>query len=170
LSREYAVDPLEILFVREVMRTNVAVLPADVAIEDLARALRDDASPRLQRLYPVVDADGRLAGVIRRRDLQRTVRDYRVAGVERPLAEAMKTRPVVAYADEPLRVVVYRMAETSLTRLPVVDRKDPRRLVGMISLSDLLAARLRHLEEERRRERVLRLRLPFRPPPTREVA
>src|SRR5271157_36623 len=28
LSREYAVDPLEILFVREVMRTNVAAIPA----------------------------------------------------------------------------------------------------------------------------------------------
>ena len=28
LSREYAVDPLEILFVREVMRTKVVVLPA----------------------------------------------------------------------------------------------------------------------------------------------
>src|SRR6185437_10900155 len=29
LSREYAVDPLEILFVREVMRTNVVALSAD---------------------------------------------------------------------------------------------------------------------------------------------
>ena len=29
LSREYAVDPLEILFVREVMRTNVVALPAE---------------------------------------------------------------------------------------------------------------------------------------------
>jgi hypothetical protein len=29
LSREYSVDPLEILFVREVMRNNIAALPAD---------------------------------------------------------------------------------------------------------------------------------------------
>jgi CBS domain-containing protein len=73
----------------------------------------------------------------------------------------VRTEPVVAYPDEPLRVVVYRMAETSLTRFPVVDRADPRKLIGIISLSDLLAARTRNLEEERRRERVLRIHLPF---------
>ena len=43
--------------------------------------------------------------------------------------------------------------------MPVVDRDDPHKLVGMISLTDLLRARTRNLEEERRRERVLRLRL-----------
>jgi chloride channel protein, CIC family len=53
------------------------------------------------------------------------------------------------------------MAETSYTRLPVVERSDPRKLVGMISLNDLLKARVRSLEEERLRERVLRLRLLF---------
>jgi CBS domain containing-hemolysin-like protein len=54
------------------------------------------------------------------------------------------------------------MAETGLTRMPVVDRDEPDRLLGMISLTDLLRARTRDLEEERRRERVLRLRFPFR--------
>jgi len=68
---------------------------------------------------------------------------------------------VTALPDEPLRLVVYRMAETGLTRMPVVDRDNPLKLVGMISLTDLLRARTRNLEEERRRERVLRLRLAF---------
>ena len=69
----------------------------------------------------------------------------------------------MAYADEPLRVVVYRMADTGLTRFPVVERKDTRKLVGMVSLYDLLHARSRPLEEERRRERVLRFYSPFGP-------
>jgi len=69
----------------------------------------------------------------------------------------------VAYADEPLRLVVYRMAETGLTRLPVIEREDTRTLAGMVSLNDLLRARTRTLEEERRRERVLRVHLPFQP-------
>src|SRR5204863_9161838 len=37
LSREYAIDPLEILFVREVMRTSIAALPADAPYEILPR-------------------------------------------------------------------------------------------------------------------------------------
>jgi CBS domain containing-hemolysin-like protein len=79
----------------------------------------------------------------------------------RPLAAMLRKEPVVAYPDEPLRVVVYRMAELSLTRFPVVDRSDDRKLIGIVSLSDLLAARARNLQEERRRERVLRIHLPF---------
>jgi len=55
--------------------------------------------------------------------------------------------------------IAYRMAETGMTRLPVVERTAPRRLVGIIGLTDLLQARVRNLEAERRRERVLPLRL-----------
>ena len=36
-----------------------------------------------------------------------------------------------------------------------------RKLVGILSLDDLLKARIRNLDEERRRERVLRIRVPF---------
>jgi CIC family chloride channel protein len=61
-------------------------------------------------------------------------------------------------------VVVNRMAETGITRLLVVERDDPGKLVGIVSLNDLLQARVRNLQEERRRERVLAVRLffPFR--------
>ncbi len=165
LSREYSIDPLEILFVREVMRTNIAVLPAGIKVSELAYSLRDESRPRTQRLYPVVDGDRRLIGVVTRRELRKVVGAHLLhpahAGDATPLAEHVRREPVVAYPDEPLRVVVYRMAEKSLTRFPVVDRADPRKLIGMISLSDLLAARTRNLEEERRRERVLRIHLPF---------
>ena len=54
LSREYAVDPLEILFVREVMRTNIAALPSGAPFDTLARSLHADVSSTRQRLYPVV--------------------------------------------------------------------------------------------------------------------
>jgi CIC family chloride channel protein len=162
LSREYAVDPLEVLFVRDVMRTNVAVLPADSTFRDLAQALAAHTSPRGQRLYPVIGADGRLVGVVTRKSLQALLQEPNVDETSRPVERLLKANPTVAYADEPLRMVVYRMAETSITRLPVVERSDAKKLVGMIALEDLLKARTRALDEERRRERVLRVHLPFR--------
>jgi CBS domain-containing protein len=67
----------------------------------------------------------------------------------------------VAYPDEPLRLVVQRMAETGLTRFPVIERGPERRLVGMISLEDLLKARVRNLDAEHRRERIIRVRVAF---------
>jgi CBS domain-containing protein len=74
------------------------------------------------------------------------------------LDQVVHTNPIVAYPDEPLRVVAYRMANTGRTRFPVVTREAPNRLLGMVALTDLLRARERNLEEERTRERVLRLR------------
>jgi hypothetical protein len=62
---------------------------------------------------------------------------------------------------EPLRVVVHRMAESGLTRLLVLDPQGERKLVGMISLNDFLRARTRNLAEEHKRERTLRIRMPF---------
>jgi H+/Cl- antiporter ClcA len=53
LSREYAVDPLEILFVQEVMRTNVVALPGSVATSDLTPYWRQDGRQG-QGLYPVL--------------------------------------------------------------------------------------------------------------------
>jgi CBS domain-containing protein len=159
LSREYAVDPLEILFVREVMRTSVAALPADAPYDAVRHSLHGSRSHGRQRLYPVIGEDRTLVGVVTRRDLQ-AMADSTPANAALPLAAILKTRPVVAHPDEPLRAVVYRMAEHGLTRFPVVDRDD-RRLIGMIALTDLLKARALNLDAEERRERVLGAQIQF---------
>jgi H+/Cl- antiporter ClcA/CBS domain-containing protein len=155
LSREYAVDPLEILFVREVMRTNIVALDASGTVREVAGRLHGDHGRRGQLLYPLLNGEN-LAGVITRDRLQRAVADFAEQSLR--LRDLAKHDPVVAEPGEPLRAVVHRMAETGLTRMPVVEGG---KLAGMVSLSDLLRARTRSLEEERRRETVLRLRLPF---------
>ena len=155
LSREYAVDPLEILFAKDVMRTNIVALPAHVT----PRRLASDRAR--QMLYPVVDDQKRLLGIITRDHLQHVLKDP--VDCERPLSDLAQHNPSVAYAEEPLRLVVNRMAESGLTRFPVVEQEGSDKLVGMVSLADLLRARTRSLEEERKRERVLRIRLPFGP-------
>ena len=166
LSREYAYDPLEILYVREVMRTNVVALPAGVPLHDLDRRLRGNGAQRVQPLYPVVDDKHHLVGVVRSSDVLALLDQPWHDGAHDELERIITRDPVVAYPNEPLRVVVHRMADTSLTRFPVVDRADPRKLVGMISFGDVLKARTLNLEAERRRERVLPLRilLPRRQP------
>ena len=62
LSREYGLDPLEILFVREVMRTNVVVLPGDGTLEEARELIRaGEQHPQGQHLFPVVDFRQQLA-------------------------------------------------------------------------------------------------------------
>jgi CIC family chloride channel protein len=160
LSREYSVDPLEILFAREVMRPDIVALPAGAAFDALSRSLRVDPEKGPQRLYPVVDESLNLVGVVTRVDLQRHV-DSAPGDGGAQLEAIVRTTPIVAHPDEPLRVIVHRMAETALTRFPVVTRGPAGRLVGMIALEDLLKARALNLDAERRRERHLRVRFPF---------
>ncbi len=160
LSREYSVDPLETTFVRDVMRTNLVALPDTVPVGQLAESLRDPHRKRGQRLYPVVAADDRLVGVVAASELE-ALQHGQALDPDRPITQIMRGDAVVAFPDEPLRAVVYRMAETSLTRFPVVERGPVRRVLGMIALRDLLRARARNLEEEQQRERVLRLRRLF---------
>jgi len=154
LSREYSVDPLEILFVREVMRSNVVVLSAEVSVGEVMNSIDVDLSQR-QRLLPVVDIEGKLVGVVTRGDIRASIEQGGDAVLQLRLGELVRTSMVETNPDEILRVVVYRMAEKSVTRMPVVERLS-RRFLGLISLDDLLKARARHLEEERRRERTLK--------------
>jgi CIC family chloride channel protein len=170
LTREYASDPLEIIFVREAMQTNIIGLPATSTLAEIARSFDNGLGPRVQRLYPIVDDTGLLRGVITRTELRRLIQNMLPDDGERRLSELLKPDPVVAYPDEPLRVVVYRMVETNFTQFPVVERDNSPKLVGLITLDDLLLARQRNLEQERRREQILqvRLSLPLRSAPARD--
>jgi len=160
LSREYAVDPMELLYVREVMRTKIAALPAENSLEDILHSLKTKHR-QSQRLLPVVDAAGQLVGVITRGEIRERLVHEGDALLARKLEEIVAPQVVEAYPDEPLRVTVHRMAEKAVTRMPVAE-PETRRLLGLISLDDLLKARTRHLEEERRRERIFQLHNYFR--------
>lgn len=160
ISSEYATDPLEIIFVREVMRTDILALAATASLTEIEQALQGRTDQkRLQHLFPIMDAEQRLVGVITRKALLDHIQPETSDQGDEQLRELIATPPIVAYADEPLRSIVYRMAETGFTRFPVVDRDDPQKLLGIVSLGDLLKARARNLTEERQRERVLHIRM-----------
>ena len=160
LSREYDVDPLEILFVGEVMDSNVLTFEADLSAADALRSISDhdpaNVAFRRQMLYPLLDAHDRFVAVVTRTQLETAAHDgsgdveVGVLGI---------ADPIVTHADETLRHVATRMAAGEVDRMPVVARDDPGRIVGIISLTMLLAGRLRDLQEARDVERVLRLRV-----------
>ena len=161
LSAEYSVDPLEVLFVREVMRPNVIALPAEATVAEILPSIEDYQS-QAQRLLPVVDSSGKLLGVLTRGDLNERLAKApnRQTILDLPVSDFVRPSTIATHADEILREVVYRMAESGLTRMPVVARTTGK-FLALISLDDLLKARARHLEEERRREQPLNWRFFF---------
>ncbi|HEX3592983.1 MAG TPA: chloride channel protein [Pseudonocardiaceae bacterium] len=61
----------------------------------------------------------------------------------------------LAYPDDTLREVANKFAAADVTSACVVDRADPTRVLGVITLAQLLHARRRDLHEEHHRERLL---------------
>jgi len=106
---------------------------------------------------PFGEEEGRQVGVLTRGAIRQRAEQAGESALHRPLDELVRHETGEAFPDEPLRVVVYRMAEKGITRMPVVERASGK-LLGLISLDDLLKARTRHFEEERRREQVLNMR------------
>jgi CIC family chloride channel protein len=96
LSREYAVDPLEILFVREVMRTKIVVLPAASTLHDFQQLLRINHRQK-QRLLPVVNSEGKLVGVLTRGDILRHAEHEGGIALRRTLGELARPEPVEAF-------------------------------------------------------------------------
>jgi H+/Cl- antiporter ClcA len=149
VMREYAVDPLEATFVREVMDTDIYTIEPDRDLDELYRALPEGSPQRRQRLYPVLDVGGGLVGVVP----WSTVLESK--GHTRTARDEMVREVAVAHPDEILRPVADRMASDQISVLPVVDRADPTRLDGLITQFDLLRARQKLLVEERHAERLL---------------
>ncbi len=164
ISREYDVDPLAILFVREVMDTG------DVVVYDLSDRLSDvlaefhrdgtelTSVAQRQRIYPVTGPDGGLVGVVTRRDLLRATQGGSEG--DETVGEVMSDHLATAYPDDTLRDVANRMAEHGVTRMPVIARGPGREIIGIITLPAMLAARLRDLQEERDSDRILQIARP----------
>jgi CBS domain-containing protein len=174
ISSEFAVDPLEVLAVRETMQTSVVTLAQDLPLGALRRQLAAQPDSGTQGgMYPVVDGDGLMVGLVTRTDLARFAqqdgkddksgldgkesKDGKVGSAT--VGDVMRREVVVAYPDETLRNVAARMITLKVWRMPVVARANSREVVGVISQRDLLQARGRLLEEERHRERIFRLRI-----------
>jgi H+/Cl- antiporter ClcA len=154
--REYQVEPLEALFVREAMITDLVTVDARTRVEDLRRLHTTHPTARRQRLYPVMGPGGVLEAVVSPSDLYQATD---AASGPALVGDVARSKVVAAHPDETLRSAADRMAEHWLGALPVVEGR-PARLVGIITEFDLLKARQRQLIDERQRERVLRWRRP----------
>ncbi|HLK11985.1 MAG TPA: chloride channel protein [Candidatus Binatia bacterium] len=147
---EYAADYLDQVLVRDAASRPVVTLAAADTLARVRRWMGTDGVGAGHQGFPVLDASGRLLGVLTRRDLLDPA-----APETRTLAELIRRPPAVAYPDNSLREAADLMAVEGVGRLPVVDRDAPGQVVGMLTRSDLLAAHRRRLDGARRATRGL---------------
>lgn len=151
LIREYSVDPFMLVRVGEIMDTDLTTIPATMPIAELSsRIAQGDPAVTRHQAIPLVDDTAQLVGMITRGDIVRALgRDPSGA---LSVAEAGTLRLVVTYPDELVNEALAKILKTNVGRLLVVNRDDPRQLVGYLGRATILTARLHRLEEEEVRE------------------
>jgi CIC family chloride channel protein len=162
LSREYGVDPLETMIVSQAMHTSVFALSADATRKDAADWFQKmeergaEAWSHWQRLFPLLDGEGRLVSILTRTQMMAAAKQ---ADLSQPLAQDGNPSPKTVAPTDTLRQMAAAMADSKLTRYPVIDEEG--KFAGILTIDDLLLARGREKQRESYRTRALRLRWPF---------
>jgi len=147
VTREYHVDPFDLVRVADLMTRPVEALPASMTVAQVV-----DHFTTLERRhtsYPVVDAQGIVVGEVTRADsLAWTVEQ---GDRDKTMGELLADRELlVGYPDELASQLADRMALAGVGRVPIVDRADGK-LLGLVGRKDLLRLRALRLAEERER-------------------
>jgi CIC family chloride channel protein len=148
------VDLLDTVTVGEVMTLIDETLEPGMTISAAANFLDESRHHGM----PVVERDGRLAGVLTLIDVALAEGDPD----ETLVKEAMTDRPITVTPTMPVSSALARMAALGVGRLPVVDDIDPRKVVGMFRRNSVVeayhhalgASTDRHLYRQRLRQRV----------------
>ncbi len=152
VNREYAVDPLALHRVEDVMDAQVQTVPAAMTVGELfERIMHHDPGVTRHHALVIIGDNGSPTGIVTRGDVVRAMNK----NPEMSVLEAGSRNLVVAFPDELVVDAADRLLRNDIGRLPVVTRAEPRRLVGYLGRPGILRARMRRVHEEHTREAVL---------------
>lgn len=119
--------------VKEAMKRNVETVFAGMSLKELKTFL----STRRRNSFPVVDAAGRLSGILSRSDCQEAFEKKKMS----LLVEEVFTRDVVTVTrNDSLFSASRKISLGDFAILPVVDADDPKKLIGVINHRDIISA------------------------------
>jgi len=110
----------------------------------LAAAVQTLAQRRIGALV-VTGADDRLVGIISERDIVRVLAEKGSDVLAVPVSEVMTRKVVTCRLDDTIAALMELMTAGKFRHVPVVEQG---RLAGMISIGDVVKARLGQLERE----------------------
>jgi chloride channel protein, CIC family len=141
---DFAVDIMESLGVKDALKEN---LKADTITEGMRfKEILNLMVASHQQDFPVVDADGNLTGIISMTDMRQAMADTSLHNLL--VAKDIAIEGVITVSmDDSLNAALKLMADLDVRELPVVDKKDNKKVISVISRKDI--TRAYHQEIER---------------------
>jgi CBS domain-containing protein len=93
----------------------------------------------------VLGADHRIVGILSERDIVRAIAERGAAALEEPVSQSMTRKVSTCTENETIASLMERMTEGKFRHLPVVDQG---RLVGIVSIGDVVKHRLHEMERD----------------------
>ena len=93
----------------------------------------------------VLGPDSRIAGILSERDIVRAFATQGAAALEAPIAEVMTRKVVICNEAETISGVMERMTTGKFRHVPVIEHG---RLLGIVSIGDVVKYRLEEMERE----------------------
>jgi CBS domain-containing protein len=150
IAREYSVDLFELARVADVMDKDIPLIPAKTPLSRYsARIASGDPLVCTRQATLLGDENGDLVGIITRGDVVRAF--GRADDDDVTVGEVGSTKLTVTFPDETLHNAIATMLKNDIGRLPVVERSNPRKVLGYLGRASIMNARQRyHVEEEER--------------------
>jgi len=120
---------------------DVITVPPEQMVGVTARLLHEKRIGSVLAVRP----DGSIAGVVSERDIVRGIAKFGPEVLERPVTEIMTPKVVVCSPSDDMVNVMAIMTDRRVRHLPVLDGDS---LVGIISIGDVVKARMADLESE----------------------
>ncbi len=110
----------------------------------LAEAVRLLAGKRIGAAL-ILGADRRIVGIISERDIVRALAEGGAAALNEPVSGTMTRKVETCNESETVASIMERMTAGKFRHMPVVDQG---RLVGVVSIGDVVKHRLQEMERE----------------------
>lgn len=110
----------------------------------IAQAIAKLTAHRIGALV-VLGPDRRVIGILSERDVVRALAGRGAAALDEPLAQAMTREVVICAETDAVSVIMERMTHGRFRHLPVLADE---RIVGIISIGDVVKTRLSEMEHE----------------------
>ena len=144
------------MLVREAAVQDVLTAREDVSLADAGTLLRNADCGAL----PVVDADFRVIGMLTDRDIALALAEGDASASAISVGEVMTRDLQTCRPDEDVRAALQRMTEHGIRRLPVCTPDE--KLLGILSIDDLLLAERRGLDDRELLEALRRIARGYR--------